>query len=528
MGMKLQRRMVLAGLGSTAFTQALKAAAPSRPVVRTNYGQVEGFTQNGASLFLGIPYGAPTGGQWRFLPPRRPQPWQGIRDATQLGQRAPQMAPPIYTVGEFGSYMVGGREAELIAMREPMGEDNLVLNITTPAADNARRPVLVYLHGGAFAAGCGTNMILTERLVKEEDIVTVSLNHRLSALGYLNLGDLSDKYADGNVGMLDLVAALEWIRDNIAAFGGDPEKVTIYGESGGGAKVCLLMAMSQARGLFRGAIIESADMVRPAPYDPDAVVAALKDIGISPGNLGALASVPVETMLKVMPTVRPQIDRHSLLPGTWETAPAQSADIPLVVGYCAHEVSLDYWGGRDDTRFHLDWDGAAGQLAKVMNKPRDRVATVLDAYRSATGSVDPVENLFRVQSEVARGLSVMRIAAVKAVQRAPVYFYRTEYDTRIAPGLRAFHCAELPLAGRMVKQPRSEALSRQIGGAWAAFARTGNPNHAGLPEWMPVQDSPLGMMMFGEASRFEVDPISKVRPLLTALVGPTGTRILGG
>lgn len=251
------RRALAIGAGLSLCLLSDGAAAEMTRAVPTQYGRVKGLRRRSAEVFLGVPYGAPTGGDRRFLAPAPPAAWRGVRDATRLAQRCPQAGGPVYFHPVIGDYMVGGRRDELIGMQEPVGEDCLALNILTPRADRRGRPVMIYFHGGGFVAGSGAALTMSERFVTEQDIVLVTVNHRLGALGFAYLGELSSRYVAGNPGMLDLVAALQWVSDNIHAFGGDPGKVTIFGESGGGAKVALLMAMPQAAGLFHGAIIES-------------------------------------------------------------------------------------------------------------------------------------------------------------------------------------------------------------------------------------------------------------------------------
>lgn len=524
----MDRRRFGTGVLAAAVSVAAgaSAAASGAPEARTRQGRVRGFRRNGAEIFLGIPYGADTSGVRRFLPPAPPPSWSGVRDATRLGQRAPQLGAPIYAANPIAQYMSGGRAEELLALKEPMGEDCLVVNVLTPGADRRSRPVMVYMHGGGFTGGSGAVHTLGDRFVVEEDVVLVTLNHRLSLLGYLYLGDLSPMFAAGNPGLLDLVAALKWVRDNIAAFGGDPHKVTIFGESGGGAKVSYMMGMPQAKGLFRAAIIQSAGIVAPATRNEgaDAARGILKGLSIEAGDLAALQTLPAARLLaqdKTGGMVRPVLDGRTLTAAPWDHgAPAAAAEVPVIVGSCADEATL-FVGLKDPSLFRLNWPEVAPKLAATTKKDEAAFNPALAAYRRIYPQASASDIFFRMASVAVLGWNARMIAEAKAAQTPPVYVYRMEYDTGIAPGLRAFHTCELPLANRLVWQPKAEELSRQIAGAWAAFARTGrDPNHAGLPHWAPYRAAAEGpIMLFDLQSRAGADPAAEAETLLRAALG---------
>lgn len=511
---------------AVSVASGASAATAGAPEAATQQGRVRGFRRNGAEIFLGLPYGADTSGARRFLPPAPPSAWSGMRDATRLGQRASQLGGPIYADNPIAQYMAGGRAEELLALKEPMGEDCLVLNVLTPQADNRGRPVLVYMHGGGFTGGSGAVHTLGDRFVAEEDVVLVTVNHRLSLLGFLYLGDLDPQYAAGNVGLLDLVAALRWVRDNIAGFGGDPHKVTIFGESGGGAKVSYMLGMPQARGLFRAAIIQSAGIVSPASRSDgaDAARAALAGLSIEPRQVAKLRDVPAVQLLAQDKTggfVRPVIDGKTLSGGPWDHgAPVTAADVPLIVGSCADEATL-FLGLRDQSLFKLDWPELAPKLAAATKKDEAALTPAIAAYRETYPSESASDIFFRMASIPVLGWNARMIAEAKAVQHPPVYLYRMEYDTGIPPGLRAFHTCELPLANRLVWQPKAEGLSKQIAGAWAAFARTGgDPNHAGLPRWERYRRGEFGpLMRFNLETRAGQDPAARAETVLRAALG---------
>ena len=419
----------------------------------------------------------------------------------------------------IGDYMAGGRAAELVTLNEPMGEDCLVLNVLTPKADGARRPVLVYLHGGGFFAGSGAVHTLGDRFVAEEDVVLVTVNHRLGPFGFAYLGGLISECQVGNPGMLDLVQALEWVRDNIAGFGGEPANVTIFGESGGGGKVALLMAMPQAAGLFHRAIIESAGPVSPPEPSgsTESIRAALASANIDSTSLSALQSMPASELLALLGELAawPVADGHTLTSAMWDPGPPViSAGIPLIVGYCRDETSL--FSAESTELFALpDFPAVLSALSDTVKCPAAFFEGPLAAYREVYPTDTPSQIHWRMATMTGwLGRGAVRVAALKSQQPAPVYHYRIEYDTRLGPGIGAFHTCELPLANRMVLQPRAESLSRNIAGAWAAFARRGDPNHAGLPTWRQLESGGGEIMIFDVESWSGRDPETAAKATL--------------
>src|SRR5690349_1969438 len=250
-------------MGGTAFYSAPVTAftAERSPIAETLQGRVQGASNRGVYIFRGIPYGHVTEGAGRFLPPSKPATWTGVRDATITGPRCVQNPGNIFTHPIIGEYFAGGRPDRLELAKQSDSENCLVLNVLTPGL-RGKRPVMVYLHGGGLTSGSSALTLFSDGLVREQDVVLVGVNHRLNVFGYTYLGGLSAKYATGNVGQLDLVAALEWVRGNIPQFGGDPGNVMIFGESGGGAKVSALLAMPGARGLFHKASVQSGSSLR--------------------------------------------------------------------------------------------------------------------------------------------------------------------------------------------------------------------------------------------------------------------------
>lgn len=512
MSHSISRRTLGAGALGAGLLTALPATAQQASEAVTRQGRVRGFVRNGASIFLGLPYGADTAGENRFRPPAPPPAWQGIRNATKPGQRAPQpKGPP--PGGDFGNYFTGGRVAEIAAMAEPMGEDCLVVNVVTPAVDRRKRPVLFYIHGGGFSGGSGLVITLGDRFVVREDVVLVTVNHRLGALGYMYLGDASPDLRDGNPGMLDLVAALRWVRENIAAFGGDPEKVTIFGESGGGAKIGFLLGMPQAKGLFRGAIIESGLLPEPVPRARAAAQAAAFMDKVGAADVAALRRLPYERFVGPgLPGGMPAEDGRTFVPGRWSRAPATAADVPLIIGYCKDELTLFALG--EPALFKLQCPDLPAKLAARVALPGDGAERVIAAYRQAFPQDTPSDAFFRISSDASFGRAMVTMADRKSAQRRPVWFYRVEYDTKLPPDLRAIHTAELPMTVGLAWRPEQAPLAKQISGAWAAFARTGNPNHGGLPAWRRYDPSDRQTMIFDLTSRAGPDPQAVPRAVL--------------
>jgi para-nitrobenzyl esterase len=293
--------------------------------------------------FRAIPYAAPAEADGRFLPPAAPKAWTGIRTAMKAGPRAIQRSESsIFESPLIGSYFSGGRtDAKEIAV-EPEGENCLVLNVLTPAL-RGKRPVMVYIHGGGFTDGSAALTLISDRFVAEHDVVLVGVNHRLNAFGYTYLGDIDPDYADsGNVGQLDLITALKWVRENIESFGGDPQNVTLFGESGGGAKISALLAMPAARGLFLRAIIESGSFLRVRTQEAavEDTNKLLSKLGLSASPVGQLLTVPPATLLAAYTAATqglggPVVDGRSIPHQTWTPdAPSEASGISLITGCC--------------------------------------------------------------------------------------------------------------------------------------------------------------------------------------------------
>ena len=522
----INRRSVLAGIASAGAIRLIgenplaRAMSPAsaEPIATTEYGKIRGVSANGVLSFRGVPYGGPADGAGRFMPPTKPAAWKGVRDAVKAGPRAMQLLDKsfggganIYTSPILGPYFSGGRKDAEITVEEN-SENCLVLNVLTPALQG-KRPVMIYIHGGGFAQGSGALTLLADRFVAEENIVLVGVNHRLNVFGYTYLGDLDPKYANsGNVGQLDLVMSLKWVRDNIANFGGDPSNVTIFGESGGGAKISCLMAMPEAKGLFRRAVIESgsARSVRTKEAATEDTKKMLEALNLTPAEVGKLQSISADQLLSASRRNGPLVDGLSVPRQTWASgAPPESTGIPLIVGNDKEEARVFSVG--DPELYSLDWQTLPGRVIKS-GIPQDKADMVIAKYRELHPNETASDIYFMIAADRGARTNAVRQAQAKLAQNSgDVYMYYFAWATPIYGGkLKAFHTAELPLAVRLVLNPEAEGLSKQIAGAWAAFARTGDPNHAGLPRWEKYSTAKKSTMVFDAEKTALVDKPGEV------------------
>ncbi len=508
------------------------------PVVEIASGKIRGAVAGGIHAFKGIPYGASTGGANRFRPPLPVAAWAGVRDALAYHGKAPQSPAQVKRRPEMDNILGP-------ADNSPETEDCLTLNVWTPGA-GGKRPVMVWLHGGAFAYGSG-NRAVTEgaNLARRGDVVVVSVNHRLNICGYLHLDDIGgERFAgSGNAGSLDMVAALAWVRDNIAAFGGDPGNVTIFGESGGGGKVSALLVMPAAKGLFHRAVIQSGAAVRFTTREranalADAVVKQL-------GGVDKLADAPLDRLLGAIipaskaagPRAWPLLDRYDFGPvvdGPGDKAvvtqhPAEPTtsplgdDIPLMIGGTSREASL-----------FLD-DDAVWRRTLTEDQLRERVAAVagpdvdaaLALYRALLPGASPAERLIAALTgsnfSVRTWLYAERRAA-RSKERAggaPVYHYSLDWASPFAEGrMGAHHAMDLPFVFDTTDVPLSTKgadgapeLAAAMSASWAAFARTGAPDTPALPAWPAYTPETRATMVFDTRCRVVDDPLRDAREL---------------
>jgi len=504
------------GGGKGADTLAGATASDDLPIVETTGGAIRGRLRDKVFEFRGVPYGADTGGQGRFRPPRPVPAWSGVLDAFE---NAP-MCPQVRDAAAPGDLMsVGLREkGDQKITAADVSEDCLTLKVTTPALDDGARPVMVWLHGGGFAFGGGMALVADGgNLVRKGDIVHVAVNHRLGAFGYFYLADLlGPDYAEsGNVGMLDIVLALEWIRDNIAKFGGNPNNVTIYGNSGGGAKVSTLMAMPQARGLFAKAIIQSGSRyitVRDAMAAREHSARAIAHLGLDREKAGELLTMPMERLLEVMePEAQlrggfiPVVDGSVLQRQPWSpSAPAESADVPLIVGFSETEPTFMF--GRNDPIFD-DVEVLRARVREVLG-PKADLAQIERRYDELLPGQTAHRRLFMIWAD-AQDVNAGITQALRRVRQegaAPVYVYQITFDTPVADGRwHSPHTIELPFIHDDLKAVPSmlgedvdhmQPLADLMSSMWLSFARTGDPNVPGAPRWDPFDEQRQPVMMF--------------------------------
>jgi para-nitrobenzyl esterase len=491
----------------TALDQVGVAQTTTGATVETTAGRVRGQVRMGIHAFKGIPYGASTAGANRFMAPREAAPWTGVRAAVRYGHQSPQNM----------------RFTDVLAPQadpaEGFDEDCLNLNVWTPGVDAGRkRPVMFWCHGGGFAQESGSwPWIDGESLARRGDVVVVTVNHRLTVFGYLHLADVGGtKYASsGNAGMLDLVLALEWVRDNIGAFGGDPGHVMIFGESGGGAKVCTLLAMPSAKGLFHRAAIQSGASLRSLTRDAaNASTKALLDrLQIPASRIDDLQTMPTARLLDAIRGVgpgpggpmnfSPVMDASVLPTHPFDPAASQvSATIPLLVGCTAHEQTL--FALTDEAAFNLDDAALRGRVARLVGE--QHVERVIATYRQAHPKETPSGLNFLIATDRGMRMNAIRLSERKVVQaQAPVYMYLFAWQSPALGGrLRATHTVEIPFVFDNTHIPKTmtsggrevKALAAQTSDAWIAFARTANPNHAGLPAWPAYNTARRGTMVF--------------------------------
>jgi para-nitrobenzyl esterase len=504
------------------------------PVVETASGRVVGVTADGVHVFKGISYGASTAGANRFMPPCKPEPWAGVREALTYAGRSPQAAanpqrPELATVwGPVDTL--------------PVGEDCLTLHVWTPGLDSARRPVMVWLHGGAFSWGSANSLRYDgTRLASRQDVVVVAVNHRLNIFGHLDLGLAGgERFArSGNAGILDLVQALEWVREHANRFGGDPGNVTIFGQSGGGGKVCALLAMPRAKGLFHKAIVQSGASVRFAERERTARLAdhVLKHLGLRPDQLDTLQALPlaklqeaVEPAQKALPRPRlPLLDRYNfgpvidgdVLPAHPFDPEAQSCsdDVPVMIGDTKDETAIFFapddkvWSrtlGEEDLRKRVAavaGDAADKLLAYYARRdpgasPADRLITAL------TMSNFHVRSLMLAERKAARG-------------KAGVWMYGLDWETPAHGGrLKAPHSVDVPFVfdtlgviGKDHHKPGAQALADRVSRTWATFARTGNPANDSIPAWPAYTAARRATMILDDECRVVDDLDGEVRQL---------------
>ncbi|WCT74734.1 carboxylesterase/lipase family protein [Sphingomonas naphthae] len=505
----IDRRTMLAGLAAVpAMAQAKIGRGPSDPVATTCHGRVRGTNDGGVLVFKGVRYGADTA-PLRFARAVTPAPWRDIAPATRYGAASPQT------------------RAE-----EPVSEDCLFLNVWTPGLDAGRRPVMVYFHGGAHAHGSGSDPLYDgASLVRRGDVVVVTLNHRLAAFGYAYLAQLGGPRDSGNVGNLDIVLALQWVRDNIAAFGGDPNRVMIFGQSGGGAKAVTLMAMPEARPLFHTVATMSGQHVTAAGPNHATIraKALMKRAGVA--TVQELATIPYQRIVDAMAETDPlelkgeisffSTMDHGVLPRHpfWPDAPREAAHIPLIIGNTHDETALFIEKtllARDTT-----WDNLAERLGREMT--RDLAPDhVVARYRQMYPERDAGQILLAAATAGRSWPGHLIQAEARAALGGPTWMYQLDFPSPEAGGiLGAFHTLDIPLVfdntavptARTGNSPAARKLAGDMADCFIRFARTGDPNGGGLPAWPRFDLEKRPTMIFDRTLRIENDPRREERLL---------------
>jgi para-nitrobenzyl esterase len=532
------RRTFLNGLAaSSAFvaTRAHAQVATATTTAPTTNGPVIGLKYGPIHTFKGIRYGAPPVGPLRFAAPQKPAPWTLPADATHFGASSMQLRSGGSAVVYPG--IVGVALEQVFSTPDDVqrqNEDCLFLNVWTAALDNAARPVMVWFHGGGFNYGSGSWPAYDgHNLAARHGVVVVTVNHRLNAFGYLELSELGGDPNSGNAGQLDCVAVLEWVRDNIGHFGGNPGNVTIFGQSGGGAKVSTLLAMPAAKGLVHRAIIESGPGLRGSTKEAatETAKAVMAKLGIADAkklnDVPALALLDAASGLQVQGGIgglrfSPVVDGVNLPAHPFDpAAPAQSANIPVMIGCTKDEQTLYNVG--------FPWWGKVTEAdALAMLKKNPMLASKADALWAAAKKTFPNDSPSYLYTDILSKTFAftgsVTLAERKAAQHgAPVYMYIWNWGAPVEHGiLRAPHTMEIGFAfdnidkGPLLfgQSPSTQTLATAASNAWVAFAKTGNPNVKGLPTWPAYDATTRATMTFDTKSVVVNDPYAEFRMLL--------------
>ena len=482
-------------------------------VVETVSGKVAGYIDDGIYTYKGIPYAKAE----RFMAPAPADPWEGIRSSRAYGPTCPQAKRTGWYSDELGfSFCWNDGFPD---------EDCLRVNIWTPGInDGKKRPVMVWLHGGGYSTGSGQELPSYDgrSLADKGDVVVVTLNHRLNVLGFLDLSAYGEKYAaSGNAGLLDMVSALDWVQDNIAAFGGDPSNVTIFGQSGGGGKVSTLLAFPSAEGKFHKAIVQSGAMLRTmdSRWSRRIGAAVVEELGISPCKIDEIKNVPYERLLaageKAIAKIKPEAEKEgfasfifgwaptvegSILPRQPfdPQAPEQSKDVPMMVGTTIHEFSMSTYV----PQLRTATKEAAMEYLRA-TKFGDRTEEFAEIFEKTYPDYRP-KDLF--DTDITFRPNTIAQANVKVAQQgAPVYMYMFTWESPVMDGiLRSTHCMEIPFvfnnadlhASMTGGGKEAVELADKMSQAWINFARTGDPNAEGLPQWPAYNPEEGAMMIF--------------------------------
>lgn len=503
---------------NTSPTELISSEAST--VAETEAGKVSGYIDNGVYIYKGIPYATAE----RFMPPVPVEKWEGVRSSRAYGPTCPQ------------AERAGWRSDEIAFAFDwddgYPGEDCLRVNIWTKGLDKQqKRPVMVWLHGGGYSAGSGQELPGYDgaNLARKGDVVVVTLNHRLNVLGFLDLSAYGEKYAQsGNAGLLDLVAALKWVHNNIANFGGDPDNVTIFGQSGGGGKVSTLLATPAAKGLFHKAIVQSGSMLRTmeSSYSRRIGAATVEMLGLKSHNIDQINQIPYKELLaageKAVAQVRKEVEKEGIhafifgwaptvdgvvLPAQPEASIELSKDIPMMIGTTLHEFC-------PSTYVPAFRNATMEQVKKMLQDTfGKRTDEFIDVFKKTYPGCQPkdildVDRIFRPNA-------IEQGNWKSTAQGAPVYMYQFAWESPALDGiLRSTHCMEIPFVFDNIARSAAmtgggkdaQALADKMSSAWIQFAKTGNPNVAGLPEWTPYTKENGALMIFNNTCELKSNP----------------------
>ncbi len=495
--------------------------------IQTVSGKVAGVRDDGMEIFRGVPFARPPLGELRFRAPVPPEHWEGVRDASEFGGSAPQ--------GTIELDVLPGMDVG------PQSEDCLYLNVYTPAADDAGRPVLVWIHGGGFVIGSGSQVLYDGApLARRGDVVVVTVNYRLGALGFLHLADLCGEAigTNPNAGILDQVVALEWVRDNIAQFGGDPANVTIFGESAGGMSVGTLLGLPAARGLFRRAIPQSGAAHNAASREIASKVAELYlgELGVAPADAEKLRELPCEELLEAQGRLMQRLQQEPIEGAVLTLGPVVDGDaltkrpIDAIREGSARGVDVLVGTNRDEWRLFAAMDPEILTLddAKLLKDVEQRVpgrdgsgtshaSLLIEAYRKARegkAGTSPQELFCAIETDRIFGIPAVRLADAQVAEGERVYAYLVTWESPLLGGmLGACHAVELPFVFGTLEHaelfagsgPDAKSLEARMMDAWLAFARDGDPG------WEPYDSERRATMFLGRECEVVGAPFEEER-----------------